>query len=59
MKSIIQFFKGVRAEGKKVIWPTRDTVIRSTIMILVAAGLVSLFLFSIDQLLSLIVGWIF
>lgn len=59
MKKIFTFIKQVRAEAMKIIWPNRETVIRSTIMIMVFAGLVALFLFVIDWILNLIVNWIF
>ena len=59
MKKIIDYIKAVRAEWFKITWPPRDTVVRSVIMILIFSGLVALFLFAVDRILSAIVGWVF
>jgi len=59
MKKILEFIKSVRREWFKIVWPSRDSVIRATIMILVCSGLASLFFFVVDSVLNAIVGWIF
>ena len=59
MKKILGFFKSVRGEWFKIVWPSRDSVIRATIMILVFSGLATLFFFVVDSILNAIVGWIF
>ena len=59
MKKILDFLKSVRSEWFKIVWPTRDTVIHATIMILVFSGLATLFFFVVDSILNAIVGWIF
>ncbi len=59
MKKILDFFKSVRSEWFKIVWPSRDSVIRATIMILVFSGLATLFFFVVDSVLNAIVGWIF
>ena len=59
MKKILEFLKSVRSEWFKIVWPTRDTVIHATIMILVFSGLATLFFFVVDSILNAIVGWIF
>jgi len=59
MKKIIEFIKSVRSEWFKIVWPTRETVIRTTIMILVFSGLAALFFFIIDSILNALVNWIF
>lgn len=59
MKKVIEYIKSVRAEWFKIVWPSRDTVIRTTIMILVFSGLAALFFFVIDSVLNTIVGWVF
>ena len=59
MKKILEFFKSVRGEWFKIVWPSRDSVIHATIMILVFSGLATLFFFVIDSILNAIVGWIF
>ena len=59
MKKILDFFKSVRSEWFKIVWPTRDDVIGATIRILVFSGLATLFFFVVDSILNAIVGWIF
>jgi len=59
MKKIIEFIKSVRSEWFKIVWPTRETVIRTTIMILVFSGIAALFFFVIDSILNALVNWIF
>ena len=59
MKKILNYIKSVRSEWFKIVWPSRDTVVRATIMILVFSGLAALFFFIVDSILNTIVGWIF
>ena len=59
MKKVLEYIKSVRSEWFKIVWPSRDSVIRATIMILVFSGLAALFLFVIDSVLNALVGWIF
>ena len=59
MKKILDFFKSVRSEWFKIVVPSRDSVIRATIMILVFSGLAALFFFVVDSILNAIVGWVF
>ena len=59
MKKIIEFIKSVRSEWFKIVWPTRETVVHTTIMILVFSGLAALFFFVIDSILNALVNWIF
>ncbi len=59
MKKIFEYIKSVRREWFKIVWPSRDTVIRSTIMILVFSGLAALFFFVVDSILNALMNWIF
>lgn len=59
MKKILEYIKSVRSEWFKIVWPSRDSVVRATIMILVFSGLAALFFFVVDSVLNAIVGWIF
>ncbi len=59
MKKMLEFIKSVRSEWFKIVWPSRDEVIRATIMILVFSGLATLFLFIVDSALNAVVNWIF
>ena len=59
MKKMLEYIKSVRREWFKIVWPSRDTVVRSTIMILVFSAIAALFFFAVDSLLGAIVNWIF
>lgn len=59
MKKVLEFFKSVRREWFKIVWPSRDSVVRATVMILVFSAAAALFFFVVDSLLNAIVGWIF
>ncbi|HOZ72801.1 MAG TPA: preprotein translocase subunit SecE [Spirochaetales bacterium] len=51
MKKIVQFFKDSYGELKKVVWPSKDSVIASTKVVLVSTLVVALFLGVVDLLL--------
>lgn len=59
MRKIFDYIKSVRGEWFKIVWPSRDTVVRSTIMILIFSGLAALFFFIIDSILNALMNWIF
>ena len=59
LKNILDYVKSVRGEWFKIVWPSRDSVVRATIMILFVSGLVALFFFVVDSVLNAIVGWVF
>ena len=46
--SLIEFSKGSRVELKKMVWPTRQETIQTTMIVLVMVVIVSLFLWLID-----------
>lgn len=49
---IRKYFKELRAELKKVVWPTRQQVVNNTGVVLVVMSVVGLFLFAVDTGLS-------
>ncbi len=51
MNKIVQFFKDSFGELKKVIWPSRDSVIASTKIVLFSTLAVALFLGVVDFIL--------
>ncbi|MEM6357382.1 MAG: preprotein translocase subunit SecE [Pseudomonadota bacterium] len=55
MKNPVQFVNEVRAEGAKVVWPTRREAGLTTAMVFVMATLVAIFFFFVDQILSVLV----
>lgn len=45
---VISFFKGVKAEFKKIIWPDRDTLIKQLVAVLVVTVIVGALIALID-----------
>jgi preprotein translocase subunit SecE len=56
---IVKFLKEVRAELKKVTWPTRRELIGSTIVTVVVTVIISVFIGIVDRLLALATRTIF
>lgn len=58
-KRVSSYFKGVRAELKKVIWPTKKELINYTGVVILISSMVSLVVWVLDlgihQILSLII----
>ncbi len=48
----VVFLKETRDELKKVVWPTRDEVIRLTSVVIIVSVLVGVFLGGIDYILT-------
>ena len=55
LDKVIQFFREVKTELKKVTWSSRKETIASTTVVLVIVFIIALFLFVIDQGLSFII----
>ncbi len=56
---IVKFLKEVKAELKKVTWPTKRELIGSTIVTIVVTLILSIFIGIVDRLLSLATKYIF
>lgn len=52
MPNIINFFKEVKEELEKVAWPTREQTVRYTILVVIVAVGVGLFLGGLDYILT-------
>ncbi len=52
----VVFLKEVRDELKKVVWPTRDEVIRLTGVVIIVSVAVGIFLGGTDFILTKLVG---
>ena len=57
--SPIQFFRQVKQEVKKVTWPTRKEVVRTSIMVIVLVAIAAPFFFFVDQIFGWVVKLIF
>jgi len=56
--SPFEFFAQVKAETKKVTWPTRKETTISTIMVFIMVTIAAIFLFLTDQVVATIIQWI-
>ena len=53
-----EFINQVRAEGRKVVWPTMKETRTTAIMVMIMTALLGLFFFGIDSALSAIVKFL-
>ncbi|RPD36884.1 preprotein translocase subunit SecE [Candidatus Liberibacter solanacearum] len=51
--SIVDFFKQVKVEFKRIFWPSRNEVFISVVVVIIMLSISSMFLLAIDQL----IGW--
>ena len=51
-EKIIAFFTDVVKEMKKVTWPTYEELRDSTVIVLVVCGVIALFIFGVDWVVS-------
>ncbi|NJD04298.1 MAG: preprotein translocase subunit SecE [Ruminiclostridium sp.] len=54
-KNIVRFFKDIRTELKKVIWPTRQQLINNTFSVLLACFVIGMIIWIADQALDQII----
>jgi preprotein translocase subunit SecE len=57
-----QFFSQVRAEGRKIVWPSRKEAMQMTAYVFAFVAIMSIFLWATDKTLEwvffdLILGW--
>jgi preprotein translocase SecE subunit len=52
---IVQFAQECWSELQKVTWPSRETVIRLTIIVIVISALISAYIFAFDNLFTLVI----
>ena len=53
-----QFYADVRSEMKKVSWPSRQEVMGTTIVVMVAVAIFGLYFFIVDTLLGQALNWL-
>lgn len=56
--SPFEFLRQVKAETKKITWPTRKETTLSTIMVFIMVTIAAVFLFLTDQVVATIIQWI-
>lgn len=57
-KWILQFFRDSRMELRKVIWPTREETLQTTVVVAVMVVVLSLILWGLDGVLVWLIGWL-
>jgi len=57
-RNAINFAKEARTETRKVVWPTRQEAVQTTMIVLVATLIMSLVMWGLDSLLFELVGFI-
>ena len=53
--SPMEFFRQVRAESAKIVWPSRKQTVTTGIMVLVMTTILAVFFFGVDSAFSAIV----
>lgn len=53
---IIRYLKDVKAEFRKITWPTRDTVVKTTGIVIVTVVLFTLVLWGYDSIFGVILS---
>ena len=53
-----EFFRQVRAETAKVVWPTRKETVTTGIMVIIMTGMLAIFFFGVDSFFSTIVKFL-
>ena len=51
-EKIIAFFTDVSKEMRKVTWPRREELQESTLIVLIVCGVIALFVYGVDILVS-------
>jgi preprotein translocase subunit SecE len=55
IKKIKQFIEDVRIEMKKVVWPERDQLMNSTVVVIIISAIFTLYIFFADTIISRVI----
>jgi preprotein translocase subunit SecE len=58
-KEFARFVKNANIERQKIVWPTKNETIQTTIIVLVLVIIIGLFLFLVDSLFSNLIEYFF
>lgn len=53
-----EFIRQVQAEGRKIVWPTREETVRTAIFVFIMMLILSLFFLGVDTLFSAAMRWL-
>lgn len=57
-KAVFNFAKGARTEVRKVVWPTRQETIQTTLIVLAVSAVVALILWGLDGVFVRLVAFV-
>lgn len=57
-KLFIDFFRDSRAELRKVVWPTREETMQTTLIVVVMVIILAIVLWGLDGVLVWAIGWL-
>ncbi|MBA3662541.1 MAG: preprotein translocase subunit SecE [Gammaproteobacteria bacterium] len=55
---VIRFFRDSRGELRKVVWPTREETMQTTMVVAVMVVILALLLWGLDGILVWAIGWL-
>jgi preprotein translocase subunit SecE len=53
-----EFLRQVQSEGRKVVWPTREETVRTSIFVFIMMVVLSLFFLGVDSAFGAVVRWL-
>ena len=53
-----EFLNQVRAEGRKVVWPSREETVRTAIFVAIMMLILSVFFLGVDTLFGAVMRWL-
>lgn len=56
-RTLAAFIREAQTEVRKVVWPTRQETVQTTLVVMVVVVIVAIFLWLLDMLLGNIVSW--
>jgi preprotein translocase subunit SecE len=57
-KWVLDFFRDSRAELRKVVWPTREETLQTTLVVAAMVVILALLLWGMDGILVWLIGWL-
>ncbi|CAC9936658.1 preprotein translocase, SecE subunit [Aedoeadaptatus coxii] len=58
-KSLGRYFRGVKREFKRVVWPTKKQLFQYSVIVILVSVVTAIFLYAVDFVFSHIMGLIF
>lgn len=53
----VTFIRDARLELRKIVWPTREETIQTTLVVALMVTILALFLWGVDAMLVWLIGW--